>query len=88
MTPPEDNGIEAKMIELEQTMQMDREKHEAEMAMMEEKFLLEQDLKAQQGAIAAKAQESQIQNDRIATITGANNAEAKPAAKPTSKEKA
>ncbi len=86
MTPIEDNGIEAKMIELEQTMKLDREKHDQEMAMMREKFMLEQDLKAQQGAIAAKAQESQITNDRIAAVDAANAP--KPAAQPTSKEKA
>lgn len=87
MTPPEDNGMEVKMMESQQMMAIKAQEHEQEMAFAREKFALEMELKEKQGQVAIKAQEEQITNDRIAAVDAANNPEPKPAAQPT-KEKA
>jgi hypothetical protein len=86
MTPIEDNGNEAAVIKAQTDMQLAREKHDGEMEMAREKHALDMQLKQTADARADKESAARITNERVAAITGDNDADNQPK-KPT-KEKA
>lgn len=81
-TPPEDNGAEAKMQEIQLDFQLGMEKLEREMELKREALVQEMELKREAAQVDNAMKVEDTKTNRIAAITAAKNQPAKPAAKP------
>ncbi len=73
MTPIEDNGAEAALQKAQVDMQIAREKHDQEMAMMREKQAFEEEMRRNEDARKEKESAAKITTDRVAALTAAEN---------------
>jgi hypothetical protein len=78
ITPPEDNGIEVKMMQAQADMQIAREKHELEMKQMQEKQAFEEDSRQREEARKEKESAAQIVTNRVSALTAAENGGGQP----------
>lgn len=89
-TPPEDNGAEAKLAEVQLDHQVALQKLEAEYAFkreeMERKFALEEELARKEAAVDSMVKVEDAKTNRIAAITAAKNQPAQ-SAQPTGAKK-
>ena len=79
-TPPEDNGAEAKMQEIQMDFELGMKKLEAEMELKQRALVQEMELKKQSAEVDNAVKAESAKTDRIAAITAAKNQPANPAA--------
>lgn len=82
MAPPEDNGIEAKMMQAEADIAIDERKFEHEASLKEREFALEQQIKAREAQQNERLREEQAATERAVRVQTA----AKQAASPQPKQ--
>ena len=81
-TPPEDNGIQAKMMETQADIELDERKFQHEMSMEERKLAFEFGLRRQEFAQDQRLKEQQAAVQRAATVQQAQQPAGKPANTP------
>jgi hypothetical protein len=85
ITPPEDNGIEVKMMTAQADMQINREKADQEMELAERKFEFDQQLEAREAAQEARLREEQAATERMVRVQQASQPQPQPATQGTPK---
>ena len=81
-TPPEDNGAEAKMQEIQMNFELGMKKLEAEMELKQQALVQEMQLKREAAQVDNAMKVEDTRTSRIAAITAAKQKPAEPAGKP------